>query len=113
MSVTYFIGLWREYFRGPCNFFKNFPIPIPFPASGSLQPYFCKHLILVVLIYAQIALRDLIGGMIVYIHQKGRLGALFPCMVAKGLSQRMTADIGVKSCECGGILDDPVGLIAA
>lgn len=51
--------------------------------------------------------------MIVNIHEESRLGTLLPGVIAKGLAQRMTADVGVQTCGCCGFFNDSISLISA
>ena len=77
------------------------------------QTDFFKYLILVILINSKIPFCDLIGRMIIDIHQHGRGHTLLPGVIAKGLAQGMAADMLWQTCIDGSFFDYPVGLVAA
>lgn len=68
------------------------------------------HHVLVILLNAQIALGDAVGRMVVQFHQQGWLNTLFPCVIAKGFAQGMTADMFVQPGIFGSFFDYAEGL---
>ena len=78
-----------------------------------LQVYLQKYLVDVVLLNPKVALCDLEGGMVEYLHQDGRLHPHLPGMVAKRLAQAVAADILLKMQRPPGRAQDTVGLAAA
>ena len=79
----------------------------------SLQGNIFEYLIPVVLFNPQIALCDLIGRMVINIHQQGRRRSLPPGVVTEGLPQGMAAYIMAQTHGLGGLFNDPEGLTAA
>ena len=77
------------------------------------QTDFFKYLILVILINSKIPFCDLIGRMVIDIHQHGRGHTLLPGVIAKGLAQGMAADMLWQTCIDGSFFDYAVGLVAA
>ena len=56
-----------------------------------LQVYHQEYLVNIILLNTKLAPGNLVGGMVKDLHQHGRLHALLPCMVAKGLAQAVAA----------------------
>ena len=77
------------------------------------QTDFFKYLILVILINSKIPFCDLIGRMIIDIHQHGRGHTLLPGVIAKGLAKGVAADMLWQACIDGSFFDYAVGLVAA
>ena len=70
------------------------------------------YLIPFLLFDSQISFCNLIGGVVVQIHQHGGRRPLLPCVIAKGFAQRMTADVFGQAAFLCGLFNNPVGLIA-
>ena len=79
----------------------------------SLQIYCQEYLVNIILLNSQIPFCDLVGGMIINIHQQSGRRPLLPGVVAKGLAQGMTAYMLAQAHGAGGPFDNPEGLAAA
>lgn len=68
------------------------------------------YFVLVVLLDAQVTFCDGERGMIENDHDHNRITALLPCVVAKGLAQRMAADVSLDANRSRGCGDHAVRL---
>lgn len=91
--------------------FPAFPAELARDIAGILQQNLSEHIVPVILIDAKIAGGDLIGRMVVDIHQHRRRNTLFPGVIAECFTQGMAADVVAESAAGSGSAYNAVGLM--
>lgn len=102
---------YNSFLRFLSGRFPALPAELARDTAGILQQNLSEYVVPVILVDAKIAGGDLIGRMVVNIHQHRRRNALFPGVIAECFSQGMAADVVAESAAGGGSAYNAVGLM--